>query len=253
MDNSNLISACSENGDNIISVYEYNKDEDSYENIKDFEVEATMLSALVKLDKNKFLCGTMDNTIEVYNEDGEGLYKLEKEVKLPEKDDFDCIYALIKISNGNFISTGFDLVKLINPDFQVIKDITFSQPSCLFEDSKKKIWIGNSPGSILVVDSELNKIREILAHDLQINKFVEFEKYIISASTDFTMKIWDLNSYECVNTIEGFGEITAVSLLEDGSLVSAQGIPPVEKGKHYKEKDLLQYLVFYEKEDEKDK
>lgn len=57
MDNSNLISACSENGDNIISVYEYNKEEDSYENIKDFEVEATMLSDLVKLDKNKFLCG----------------------------------------------------------------------------------------------------------------------------------------------------------------------------------------------------
>lgn len=104
-----------------------------------------------------------------------------------------------------------------------------------------------------MVDSELNKIRETLAHDLQINKFVEFEKYIISASTDFTMKIWDLNSYECVNTIEGFGEITAVCLLEDGSLVSAHGIPPVEKGKHYKEKDLLQHLVFYEKEEEKDK
>lgn len=90
----------------------------------------------------------MDNTIDVYNSDGEGLYKFEKEVKLPEKDDFDCIYALIKITNGNFISTGFDLVKLINPDFQVIKDITFSQPSCLFEDSKKKFGLEIPPGHI---------------------------------------------------------------------------------------------------------
>ena len=191
----------------------------------------------------------MDNTIGFFTEEENGSYKKEKEIKLKPKDDSDCIYSLIKISNGNFIATGFDLVKLLNSEAnKVEKDIIFSQPSCSFEDSQKHIWIGNSPGSILIIDSELNKLKEMKAHNLQINKFTEFNNCIISASTDFKMKIWDINTYEYLNTIDGYGEITAISLINEICLVTAQGIPQVEDNKHYKEKDLLQFLVYYESE-----
>ena len=250
LDNGDMIACCCEDG-NYISVYRYEGEDDLvYENYEDIECEGSMLSALVKLDKNKFLCGTMHNTITFWTEEDDS-YKKEKEVKLESKDDFDCIYSLIKISNGNYIATAFEFVKLINSEsIKVEKDIKFSQPSCSFEDSKKHIWIGNSPGSILVIDSDLNKLKETEAHNLQINKFVEFDNHIISASTDFTMKIWDLNTYECLDTINGYGEITAISLINEKCLVTAQGIPQVDDIKHYKEKDLLQFLVYYEPESE---
>ena len=57
--------------------------------------------------------------------------------------------------------------------------------------------------------------------------------------SDFKMKIWDMNTYECLNTIDGYGEITAISLINENCLVTSQGIPQVEENKHCKEKDLL--------------
>ena len=249
LDNNDLIACCFENG-NYVSIYKFDdEDEFVYENFEDIKCDDGIISALVKLDKNKFLYGTMKNKIVFWTEEEDGSYKREKEIKLESKDETDCIYSLIKISNGNFIATGFDLVKLINSEVtKVEKDIKFSQPSCCFEDSQKHIWIGNSPGSILVIDSELNRLKEMKVHDSQINKFLEYDKHIISASTDFKMKIWDLNTYECLNTIDGYGEITAISLINENCLVTAQGIPQVEDIKHYREKDLLQFLVYYESE-----
>ena len=240
LDNNDLIACCFENG-NYISIYKFDdEDEFVYENFDNIECENSIITSFVKLNKNKFLYGTMDNTIVFWTEEENGSYKKEKEIKLKPKDDSDCIYSLIKISNGNYIATGFDLIKLLNSEAnKVEKDIIFSQPSCSFEDSQKHIWIGNSPGSILVIDSELNKLKEMKAHNLQINKFTEFNNCIISASTDFKMKIWDINTYECLNTIDGYGEITAISLINENCLVTAQGIPQVEENKHCKEKDLL--------------
>ena len=191
----------------------------------------------------------MENNIVFWKLEENDSYKKDKEIKLEDKEEDDCIYAIIKISNGNFISTGFSFVKLINSvTIKSEKDINFSQPSCLYEDSEKNIWVGNSPGSILVVDSEFNKLKETQAHKLQINKFLEFNNHIISASTDFTMKIWDINSFECLDTIKGYGEITAICLINEGCLVTAQGIPQTDDIEYYDEEDLLQFLVFYESE-----
>jgi len=190
-----------------------------------------------------------NNIVFIAKDEKSDTYKQEKKIKLESKDEDDCIYCIIKISNGNFISTGLSYVKLINSEsFKLIKDIYFSQPSCLYEDSKKNIWVGNSPGSILILDSELNKIKVLEnIHKLQINKFVEFENHIISASTDFKMKVWDINTYECLDTIEGYGEITAISIINENCLVTAQGIPQTDDKEYYDEEDLLQFLVYYEK------
>ena len=249
LDNEDLVTCCNENGESSISIHRFEyKKENMFSNIYDIECDDSIISALVKLDNNKFLYGSMGNNIVFFSKDENDLYKEEKKITLESKNDTDCIYSLIKISNNNFISTGFTYIKLINSDsMKSVKDIYFSQPSCSFEDSKKNIWVGNSPGAILVIDSELNKIKEEYAHKLQINKFVEFDNKIISASTDFTMKVWDINTYECLDTIEGVGEITAISLINENCLVTAQGIPQVGNKENYKEKDLLQFLVYYEK------
>ena len=251
LDNEDLITCCSGSGPASISIFRFdNKVQLKYVKISDIKSDDFLLSAMVKLDKDKFLYGSMDNNVVfIAKDEANNTYKEEKKIKLESKDEDDCIYCIIKISNGNFISTGLSYVKLINSEsFKLIKDIYFSQPSCLYEDSKKNIWVGNSPGSILILDSELNKIKELEnIHKLQINKFVEFDNHIISASTDFKMKVWDINTYECLDTIEGYGEITAISLINENCLVTAQGIPQTDDMEYYDEEDLLQFLVYYEK------
>jgi WD40 repeat protein len=244
LDNEDLIAIC--NQENYISVYKYDEDEDSYQDFQNVEWNG-MLSALIKLNNNKFVFGTMHNIISFWEMENNGKYKKEKDIQLEPKGDCDCIYCFIKISNGNFISTALATVNLIDANsIKVIKSIRFSEPSCSYEDSKKHIWIGNSPGLILIVDSELNQLKELEAHGMQVNKFVEYNNNIISASTDFKMKIWDSTSFECLHTVDGYGEITAICLFDEKCLISAQGIPQTEDIEDYDEDDLLQFLVFYE-------
>ena len=113
------------------------------------------------------------------------------------------------------------------------------------------VWVGNSPGEIAVFDLELNRLKEIKAHRMQINKFLEYNGVMISTSTDFNMKIWEPTKFELLRTIKGYGEITAICLFNEKCLITAQGIPQVdfdEEYRDYDEDDLLQFLVFYESE-----
>ena len=98
-----------------------------------------------------------------------------------------------------------------------------------------------------MIDCELNELKTINAHKLQINKFTEYNNSIISAGTGFEMKIWDINSFECLQTINGYGEINALCLFNGGCLVTVQGIPQTDDIEDYDEDDLLQFLVYYEK------
>lgn len=251
LDNGDLVAAANLGSENYISIYRYDEDEDKYESFKDIECGDSMISSIVKLENNKFISGSMNNTIKFWTEK-DGSYIKEKEIQLKETEKYDCIYSLIKLSNGNYIATGFTKVKLIGASSnQYEKTVDFGEPSCLYENSKRNVWVGNSPGNLLVVDLELNKLKEIKAHKLQVNKFLEFNGFMISASTDFNMKIWDPNSFECLQTIKGYGETTAICLFNDKSLITAQGIPQIdfdENDYDYDEDDLLQFLVFYESE-----
>lgn len=252
LDNGDLVAAATTGGGNFISIYRYDKDKERYKSFKDIECDASnMLSSLIKLDNNKFILGTMDNIISFWTEK-EDFYFKEKEVKLKDTEKYDCIYSIIKLSNGNYISTGLTKVKLIEgSSFEYKKTEDFGEPSCLFENSKKTVWVGNSPGYIFIADLELKKLKEIKAHKMQINKFLEFNGFMISASTDFKMKIWDPTSFECLQTIKGYGETTAICLFNEKCLITAQGIPQIdfdEEMYDYDEDDLLQFLVFYESE-----
>ena len=251
LDNGDLVAAANLGSENYISIYRYDDDKDEYISFKDIESDDSMITSLVKLENNKFISGSMDNTIKFWTEK-DGSYVNEKEVELKETEKYDCIYSLIKLFNGNYIATGLTKVKLIGASsLQYEKNVDFAEPSCLFENSKKNVWVGNSPGIILVVDLELNKLKGFKAHQLQINKFLEFNGFMISASTDFKMKIWDPSSFECLHTIKGYGENTAICLFNEKCLVTAQGIPQVdfdEEKYDYDEDDLLQFLVFYESE-----
>jgi hypothetical protein len=254
LDNGDLV-ACA-NGNNFktwISIYRYNDDEDRYESFKEIKMDddISLLSSLVKLENNKFILATMENSIIFWAEKDKSYIK-EKEVKLKEVEKYDCIYSFIKLSNGSYMATGFSKVKLIGASsLECDKKEDFDQPSCMLENSIKNVWVGNSPGEIAVFDLELNKLKEIKAHRMQINKFLEYNGVMISTSTDFNMKIWEPTKFELLQTIKGYGEITAICLFNEKCLITAQGIPQVdfdEEYRDYDEDDLLQFLVFYESE-----
>ena len=253
LDNGDLVACANGNNfKNFISIYRYSNDEDKYESFKDIKIEeGSMLTALVKLENNKFILATMDNSISFWSEK-DGSYIKEKEVTLKEVEKYDCIYGFIKLSNGNFMATGLTKVKLIGASsLECEKNENFGEPSCIFENSRKNIWVGNSPGCIVVFDLELNKLKEISAHRMQVNKFLEYNGVMISASTDFNMKFWEPTTFDLLQTVQGYGEMTAICLFNEKCLITAQGIPQVdfdEDLRDYDEEDLLQFLVFYESE-----
>ena len=84
LDNGDLV-ACA-NGNNFktwISIYRYNDDEDRYELFKEIKMDddISLLSSLVKLENNKFILATMENSIIFWAEKDKSYIK-EKEVKL---------------------------------------------------------------------------------------------------------------------------------------------------------------------------
>ena len=159
LDNDDLI-ACS-NNKNYVSIYRYNDDEDRYVLFKNIEFDDCSLSySLVKLENNKFIA-TIDNSISFFAEKN-GSYIKEKEIKLKEVEKYDCLYSFIKLSNGNYMGTGLTKLKLIGESsLECEKNLNFEQPSCTLENSRKNVWVGNSPGFILVVDLELNNLKEL--------------------------------------------------------------------------------------------
>ena len=67
--------------------------------------------SLVKLENNKFIA-TIDNSITFWAEKN-GSYIKEKEIKVKEVEEYDCLYSFVKLSNGNFMGTGLTKLKLI--------------------------------------------------------------------------------------------------------------------------------------------
>lgn len=93
LDNGDLVAAANLGSENYISIYRYDDDKDEYISFKDIESDDSMITSLVKLENNKFISGSMDNTIKFWTEK-DGSYVNEKEVELKETEKYDCIYSL---------------------------------------------------------------------------------------------------------------------------------------------------------------
>ena len=61
------------------------------------ECDESIISTLIKLDKDKFLYGSMNNNTAFLTRDEENdSYKIEKKITIEPKDEHDCIYAMKK-------------------------------------------------------------------------------------------------------------------------------------------------------------
>ena len=183
---------------NYISVWDLNsKNKDS---ISIFIGHERWVNALVKCNEEVFASCSNDKCIITWD------YYKKKQIRKINAHN-DCILALIKLSDGSLCSGGADLITKI---------WNWKTGECLFTLEGYNNWIRcicQFDEQTLLVGSEniitiWKNNKEIIAflsehqHDVRnicaINK-----KYFASASFDNTIKIWDINELDCVQTLKG--------------------------------------------------
>lgn len=93
-----------------------------------------------------------------------------------------------------------------------------------FEANFKKFKRSDFGSFMYRPDVELTKSKELIGHKLFINCAIYYPKNkLITGSDDQTIKIWDLNSGECLVTLTNDGNIDKLILAENNRLVSASG------------------------------
>ena len=100
---------------------------------------------------------------------------------------------------------------------------------CLLITSQGKLFSGGSDNIICAYNFNWDK-REfyydntLSGHRNSINNLCEMPNYnfILSCSDDKTIKMWNINNYQCVKTYEGHNsDVNCVLALEDGRVISA--------------------------------
>ena len=66
------------------------------------------------------------------------------------------------------------------------------------------ILIGSREGTIFIFDNFYNFKSKLLGHQDSISNIIDYnEKYIITSSYDSSIKLWNKNNYELIDSFEG--------------------------------------------------
>jgi WD40 repeat protein len=135
------------------------------------------------------------------------------------------------LPNNKFVvkrSYGFSIYDIDN-DYQcfdfIAEDEDKNYINCLIYNEKDNLLLTGSEGDIKIWDvaNNFECVMTIDAHEVSVNSLVLLPNgYLASASYDYTIKIWDMNGYVCVNTIEVDDDIEEDFLfyLKDGRLAT---------------------------------
>ena len=224
--------------DNTIRIWNENYDKE------DIVIEEkSRILCLLEFEKNKILCGTSNNLINLYGINGlnyEYLYTFvghtlwinclvkinnyyfasaSNDTKIKIWDYYnkkclktleghtDCILSLILLKNNLLCSGGADLVIRIwdwdnNKCLQILKGHE-KWVKCVFELDNEIIVSGSDDKSIKLWKDNIN-IKTLMEHTNSVRSFCQINsKYFASGSFDCTIKIWEINTWICVQTLEG--------------------------------------------------
>ena len=206
--------------------------------------EKSRILCLLEFEKNKILCGTTNNLINLYGIDGlnyEYLYTFvghtlwincliginknyfastSNDTKIKIWDYYnnkclktlegheDCILTLILLKTSKFLcSGGADLTIRIwdwenNKCLQILKGHE-KWVKCVLELDNEIIVSGSDDKSIKLWKDNFN-IKTIVGHTNSVRSFCQINSsYFASGSFDSTIKIWEINTWVCVQTLEG--------------------------------------------------
>ena len=182
-----------------------------------FEGHGFWVNCLVKCNENFFASGSNDKTIRIWN------YNERKEIRTinAHSNIVDC---LILLKNGNLCSGGDDnLIKIWNwKNGELIYEIKGHQNDikCLHEFNEEFLISGSDDKTIKIWENYQEK-KNINGHNEAIVDLCLIdENTFASGSFDFTIKIWDINSLDCLQTLdEHKDKITGIIKLKNKNIL----------------------------------
>ena len=189
------------------------------QSICDFKGHSLRVNALVKCDDKHFASCSNDNKIIIWD------YILRKKSNVLSGHE-DCILHMINLNDGKLCSGSADTtIKIWDwENGQCISTLTGHNHwvKCLCQLSNGYIISGSQDNIIKVWDNDEN-LFDLEGHERSVRSICQIENsnYIASASFDHTIKLWDLNSRSCINTLtEHKSSVINVIYHSDGYLVS---------------------------------
>ena len=205
-------------GDNRNNIYLWNIKEDKEEKyIYKFSGHKLSVNCLVKCNEKYFSSASSDKTIKIWD------YEKRKLFRTIDAHDEE-ILSLIRLKNGNLCSGSKDkYIKIWNwqncTNIDKIK-IQDNMVKCLLQLDSETILYSSDKNINIYKNHE--KIGYLDGHDDQINSLYKIkDNYIISGSSDKTIKIWDIKKKNCIQTLnEHIKEINCVIKLKNNTFVS---------------------------------
>lgn len=189
------------------------------QSIFDFKGHSLRVNALVKCDEKHFASCSNDNKIMVWD------YFLRKRTNVLSGHE-DCILHMINLNDGKLCSGSADTtIKIWDwENGTCITTLTGHNHwvKCLCQLSNGYIVSGSQDNIIKVWDNEQN-LFDLEGHERSVRSICQIgnSNYIASSGFDHTIKLWDLNTRQCINTLrEHKSSVINVIYHSDGYLVS---------------------------------
>ena len=192
------------NIDEVIKYYnEYTiieKKEIKIEEVKTITDHTASVYSLLRLKDGRVASCSYDKTIRIYDPFND--YHCDQVIKRH----CYCIYSICELDNGTIVSCSWDKSIIIGDytikdahDGWIWKVITLPNnriASCSF-DNTIKIWESNQPYSdipIIVLEGHNSSVESLL--------YIKERDIMISGSNDYTLRLWNMSTYQCDNVIE---------------------------------------------------
>ena len=178
----------------------------------------------IKADEktNRLICGSSDNSIKIWNQANKNCLKI-------LEDHEDCVENILLISNNKFISGSNDrTIKIWDIDsyecLNTLENESGVRSLCLIP--KNQIACGCHNGSISVWDLDNSiQVKTFEAHQKPIRnlKLTIDHLKLISCSRENMIKIWNLETFDCIQTISKgeFQGICNLDLTSNGNLLTS--------------------------------
>ena len=187
----------------LIKYYnEYNIVESvNIEDIKTITDHTGSVISLRHLNDGRVASCSDDNTIRIYDPSND--YHCDQVIKRHS----ESITSICQLDDGTIVSCSIDRTIMIGDytiknahDDYILKVITLPNnriASCSF-DYSIKIWKSNPPYSD-------TPIKVLKGHSYYVNSllYIKESDVMISGSFDYTLRLWNMSTYQCITVIEG--------------------------------------------------
>ena len=119
--------------------------------------------------------------------------------------EFNWFESFYQLNNQDFLLGIFESIFIYNDNFELKKEKKiFGHTLINYLEINNDILIGSREGTIFIFDNFYNFKSKLLGHQDSISNIIDYnEKYIITSSYDTSIKLWDKNNYELIDSFEG--------------------------------------------------